>query len=69
MADEINTTEAPAQAQSPWTTPGPVPFKVEFAYVTPTTQAATIVLTEDQSGEDRPAPREVRLPVTLRPAP
>ena len=30
-------TQAPAQAQSEWTTPGPVPFKAELRYAVSTT--------------------------------
>ena len=62
-------TEAPAQAQSKWTTPGPVPFKAELSYAVSTTQTGTIVLTEDQTGEpdqgDATPVREVRIPVVL----
>lgn len=62
-------TEAPAQAQSEWTTPGPVPFKAELSYAVSTTQPGTIVLTEDQTGEpdqgDAAPVREVRIPVML----
>jgi hypothetical protein len=61
--------EAPARAQSDWTTPGPVPFKAEFSYAVSTTQAGTLVLTEDQTGEpdagDTTPVREVRIPVVL----
>lgn len=61
--------EAPAQAQSEWTTPGPVPFKVNFTYAISSTQPGTIVLTEDQTGEpdqgDATPVREVRIPVVL----
>lgn len=62
-------TEAPAQAQSEWTTPGPVPFKAEFRYAVSSTQPGMIVLTEDQTGEpdqgDAIPVREVRIPVVL----
>lgn len=62
-------TEAPAQAQSDWTTPGPVPFRAELAYSVSTTQSGTVVLTEDQTGEgedgDATPVREVRIPVVL----
>ena len=64
-------SEAPAQAQSEWTTPGPVPFKAELIYAVSTTQPGTIVLTEDQTGEpdqgDTTPVREVRIPVVLTP--
>ena len=62
-------TQAPAQAQSEWTTPGPVPFKAELRYAVSTTQPGTVVLTEDQTGEpdqgDATRVREVRIPVVL----
>jgi hypothetical protein len=61
--------EAPAQAQTDWTKPGPVPFKAMLSYAVDATQTGTVVLTEDQTGEnedgdDKPV-REVRIPVTL----
>ena len=59
--------EAPAQAQSDWMTQGPVPFVVNFTYSSGVSQAATVVLTEDQSGEISGRPREIRIPVVLSP--
>lgn len=63
-ADGVVLAEAPAQAQTPWTTPGPVPFIVDFAVTVTKDQTATIVLTEDDTGEKLKL-REVRIPVTL----
>jgi len=65
-------TQAPAQAQSDWTKPGPVPFKAVLSYAVDATQTGTVVLTEDQTGkgedgDDAPL-REVRIPVTLTPS-
>jgi hypothetical protein len=62
-------TQAPAQAQTDWTKPGPVPFRAVLSYSVDTTQTGTVVLTEDQTGkgedgDDAPL-REVRIPVTL----
>jgi len=62
-------TQAPAQAQTDWTRPGPVPFKAVFNYAVDATQTGIVLLTEDQTGEhedgdDKPL-REVRIPVTL----
>ncbi|QTC93119.1 Gmad2 immunoglobulin-like domain-containing protein [Brevundimonas goettingensis] len=63
-------TQAPAQAQTDWTQPGPVPFKAVLSYAVDATQTGTVVLTEDQTakgedGDDAPV-REVRIPVVLR---
>jgi hypothetical protein len=62
-------TQAPAQAQTDWTRPGPVPFKAVLTYAVDTAQTGTVVLTEDQTGkgadgDDTPV-REVRIPVVL----
>lgn len=57
--------EAPAQAQTDWTSAGPVPFVVNFTYSSEGVQPATVVLTEDQSGETPGPPREIRIPVVL----
>lgn len=62
-------TQAPAQAQTDWTKPGPVPFKAVLSYAVEETQTGTVVLTEDQTGkgadgDDAPV-REVRIPVVL----
>ncbi|NBW08865.1 MAG: hypothetical protein EBR82_12655 [Caulobacteraceae bacterium] len=62
-------TQAPAQAQTDWTKPGPVPFRAVFSYAVDATQTGTVVLTEDQTGkgadgDDVPL-REVRIPVVL----
>lgn len=65
-ADGEVLAQAPAQAQSNWMTTGPVPFVAELTFGTSVETAATIVLTEDNSG-DKPNPRQVRIPVTLRP--
>jgi len=68
-ADGNLLTQAPAQAQSDWTRPGPVPFKAVFSYAVDTTQTGTVVLTEDQTGKgedgDAAPVREVRIPVVL----
>lgn len=63
-ADGTVLAEAPATGQTPWTTPGPVPFIAEFTVTTAKDQSAVIVLTEDETGE-KPKLREVRIPVTL----
>lgn len=63
-ADGAELAEAPAQGQTPWTTPGPVPFIAEFTVTVAKDQSATIVLTEDETGE-KPKLRTVRIPVTL----
>lgn len=65
-ADGQVLAQAPARAQSDWMTTGPVPFVAELTFETRTQTPATIVLTEDQSGE-KPNPRQVRIPVTLSP--
>jgi len=61
--------EAPAQAQTDWTEPGPVPFLVEFTYSSATEQNGTIVLIADRTGEPEPPLREVRIPVVLSATP
>lgn len=61
--------EAPAQAQTDWTVPGPVPFVVEFTYASPVEQQGTIVLIADSTGEPAPPRRETRVPVVLAAAP
>ena len=65
-ADGRLIAQAPVQAQSDWMTTGPVPFIAELAFEATSEETATIVLTEDQSGE-KPHPRQVRIPVVLRP--
>ncbi|MFT3727442.1 MAG: Gmad2 immunoglobulin-like domain-containing protein [Terricaulis sp.] len=59
--------EGPAQAQSDWTVQGPVQFKAELNFLVLTETHATLVLQEDMPGENKPAPREVRIPVILEP--
>jgi len=61
--------EAPAQAQTDWTVPGPVPFLVEFTYTSAAEQNGTIVLIADRTGEPEPPLREVRIPVVLTATP
>jgi Immunoglobulin-like domain of bacterial spore germination len=63
-ADGAVLAEAPATGQTAWTTPGPVPFIAEFTVSVAKDQTATIVLTEDATGE-KPKLREVRIPITL----
>ena len=60
--------EAPARAQSDWMTDGSVPFIVDFAYSSSTVQPATVVLTEDQTGENQGPPRTVRISILLSPS-
>ena len=69
LVDENNQTiaQAPAQAQSDWTVQGPVPFKAELSFLVLQETRATLVLQEDMPGENRGAPREVRIPVVLEP--
>ncbi|MES1199548.1 MAG: Gmad2 immunoglobulin-like domain-containing protein [Pseudomonadota bacterium] len=59
--------EAPAQAQSDWTQPGPKSFRAELTFTVTQATQATLVLEQDQSGEGNPAPQTVRVPVTLAP--
>lgn len=65
-ADGRVIAQAPARAQSDWMTTGPVPFVADLPFEATNEEGATIVLTEDQSG-DQPNPRQVRIPVVLRP--
>lgn len=68
-ADGTVLAQAPARAQGEdWMTRGSAPFTATFDYVSPTAQTAIIVLTEDQTGENLPPPRTVRIPVMLSPA-
>ena len=60
--------EAPAQAQTDWMTPGPKPFVAQFRYQSATAQAATVVLTEDDTGESPTPPRQIRISVMLTPS-
>jgi len=60
--------EAPAQAQTDWMTPGPIPFVAEFHYQSATAQAATVLLTEDDTGESPRPPRQIRISVMLTPS-
>lgn len=66
-ADGRLIAEAPAQAQGDWMQPGSVPFVVVFNFAVPAPRDAEIVLIEDMTGEDRSAPRELRIPVILSP--
>lgn len=68
-ASGVVIAEAPAQAQSDWTVPGPVPFVVEFSFVSATEQQGTIVLIADSTGEPAPPRRETRIPVVLAATP
>lgn len=65
-ADGRQIAQAPAQAQSDWMTTDPVPFVAEFAFSVEAPENATIVLTEDQTGEE-PTLRAIRIPVVLLP--
>ncbi|MEZ5936869.1 MAG: Gmad2 immunoglobulin-like domain-containing protein [Hyphomonadaceae bacterium] len=64
--------EALAQAQSDWTTPGPVKFEATLGFIVEEETPAVIVLQEDTPGEaasgEEVEPRAVRIPVTLLPA-
>ncbi|CAN5152405.1 hypothetical protein BH10PSE1_BH10PSE1_02290 [soil metagenome] len=65
-ADGTVLAEAPARAQGDdWMSKASVPFTASLSYVSATAQAGTVVLTEDQTGEDLPPPRTVRIPVML----
>ncbi|MGE3931061.1 MAG: Gmad2 immunoglobulin-like domain-containing protein [Hyphomonadaceae bacterium] len=60
--------EAPAQAQTDWTQPGPVPFVAEFDFAVPAPQDGIVVLTAYSGGEDEQSPpRELRIHVELSP--
>lgn len=58
--------EAPAQAQSDWMTPNPVPFRAEMPFSVTRETSAILVLEEDNTRGD-PEPRQARIPVTLLP--
>ena len=66
-ADGKVIAEAPAQAQTDWTAPGPVPFAAAFTFDVPVDTPATLMLAEDMYGsEDHPeATKVVNIPVTL----
>lgn len=65
-ADGTVLAEAPARAVGDdWMSKDTVPFTASLAYVSPVAQAGTLVLTEDQTGEDLPPPRTVRIPLML----
>ena len=66
-ADGKVIAEAPAQAQTDWTTPGPVPFAATFAFDVPADTPATLMLAEDMyGGEDHPGSTKVMtIPVVL----
>jgi hypothetical protein len=59
--------EAPAQAQSDWTKPGPVNFKVHFEFSVAAETPASIVLEKDATGENKEI-RTVHIPIVLEPA-
>jgi hypothetical protein len=65
-ADGRVIAEAPAEAQSDWTQPGPIRFRAQLVFVIREETPAILVLQEDMStglaGE-----REVRIPVVLLP--
>lgn len=65
-ADGATLDEAPAQAQSDWTVPGPVPFIADLTFDVAAETNAVIVLREDTTGE-KPEIRSVRIPVVLAP--
>lgn len=58
--------EAPAQAQSDWMTPNPVPFRAELPFTVTAETPAILVLEEDNTRGD-PNPRQARIAVTLLP--
>jgi len=60
----IVIAEAPAQAQTDWTTEGPVPFVADLTFAVSGDTSATLVLAEDMPS-GLPGQREVRIPVTL----
>jgi Immunoglobulin-like domain of bacterial spore germination len=63
-ANGIVIAEAPAQAQTDWTTEGPVPFVADLSFAVSGDTPATLVLAEDMPS-GLPGQREVRIPVTL----
>jgi hypothetical protein len=65
-ADGAAIGEAPAQAQTAWTDPGPKDFRAEIAFTVRKETPATLVLEEDMPPEDGAA-RQVRVPVVLLP--
>lgn len=66
-ADGRVIAEAPAQAQSDWTAPNndPIRFRIALTFAVAQDTPATLVLQEDQPGEDNPPARETRIPVVL----
>lgn len=58
--------QAPAQAQTVWTEPGPKDFRAELPFTVTKETPATLVLEEDMPPEDGRA-RQVRVPVVLTP--
>jgi hypothetical protein len=68
-ADGHIIAEAPARALTDWTTPGPVPFRVEMPFEIAHDQAATLLLQEDMPPDadhpDNRPTKEIRIPVML----
>lgn len=66
-ADGRVIAEAPAMAESDWTAPNndPIRFRIAFTFAVTQDTPATLVLQEDQPGEDNPPARETRIPVVL----
>lgn len=66
-ADGRVIAEAPAQAQSDWTAPNndPIRFRIQLTFSVSQDTPATLVLQEDQPGENNPPARETRIPVVL----
>lgn len=60
--------EAPAQAQSDWTTEGPVAFVAEFTFTVKEDTPAVVVLTRYRGDPEAAQPGDVvRIPVILQP--
>lgn len=63
-ADGAVIAEAPARAQTDWTTPGDKTFMAELPFTVAADTPATLILQEDMPREGE-EPREVRVPVVL----
>ena len=61
----IVLAEAPAQAQGEWMTEEFVPFAVTLNFKTPTTQAGTLMLRNDNPSGDPARDKELRIPVVF----
>lgn len=67
-ADGRVIAEAPGQAQSPWTTPGPVAFIATVPFQVSVDTPATLVLAREVHEGATPYADEIRIPVVLTPS-